>query len=272
EATISRLAEDRFWLLSAAPAEWHDRDWLTAHAPKDGVEIQNLTASHQCLALAGPRSRDVLAALTREDVSDDAFPWLSCRRLRLGQIDCVALRVSYTGELGYELHVPSEHLLGLYESLHEAGAPKTVGALAVEAMRIEKGYPHWRADLITERTPLEAGLERFVQLGKNDFIGREALLAQQHAGPPTRLVSMAVDCDIAPAHAGDPIFSDETILGAVTSAAFGHRVRKNLAMGYLPVDQAQPGVMVEIAILGARYPAEVLATPVYDPGNQRQRQ
>ena len=277
EATISRLAEDRFWLLSAAPAEWHDRDWLNAHAPKDGVSIRNLTASHQCLALAGPKSRDVLAALARENVSNDAFPWLACRSLRLGQWDAIVLRVSFTGELGYELHVPSEHLLGLYEKVIAVGGPteagvRPVGALAVEAMRIEKGYPHWRADLITERTPLEAGLERFVQFENNDFLGRDALRRQQRAGPPTRLVLMTVDCDIAPAHAGDPLFSGDTLLGAVTSAAYGHRVQKNLAMGYLPIASATVGTRLEIAILGNRYPAEVLAAPAYDPNNHRPRQ
>ncbi|MGI9490673.1 MAG: GcvT family protein [Geminicoccaceae bacterium] len=278
EATISRLAEDRFWLLSAAPAEWHDRDWLYQHAPKDGVEIINLTASHQSFALAGPMSREVLAALMRDDISNEAFPWLSCRMLGLGQIDAVVLRVGFTGELSYELHLPAENLLLAYEQVNavgapivQAGGPTTFGALANEAMRIEKGYLHWRADLITERTPLEAGLERFVRFDKGDFIGREALLRQRDGGVPTRLIQMAVDCDIATAHPGDPVFSGDTILGAVTSAAYGHRVQKNLVMAYLPIDQARPGAMVEISILGTRYPAEVLAAPAYDPTNLRPR-
>ncbi|MGI9502668.1 MAG: GcvT family protein, partial [Geminicoccaceae bacterium] len=272
EATISRLAEDRFWLLSAAPAEWHDRDWLSAHAPEDGVEIINLTASHQCLALAGPKARDVLAALTPADVSNEAFPWLRCRELRVGQVNATVLRIGFTGELGYELHVSSEQLLGLYETINETADPTPVGALAVEAMRIEKGYPHWRADLITERTPLEAGLERFAALDKGDFIGRQALLDQQRAGPATCLVLMGVDCDIAPAHGGDPIFCDDHLVGAVTSAAFGHRTQKNLAMGYLPVEQAKPETKLEISILGTHYPAEVLKSPAYDPDNHRPRQ
>jgi len=271
EATISRLAEDHFWLLSAAPAEWHDRDWLHAHAPGDGVTICNMTASHQCFAIAGPKSREVLAALTEDDISNEAFPWLSCRKLRLGQFDATVLRVGFTGELSYELHVPAENLLAIYEQVIEVGVPTAFGALANEAMRIEKGYLHWRADLITERTPLEAGLERFVNFEKNDFIGKQALLDQQRAGPLTRLVSMVVDCDIAAAHAGDPVFSGETVLGAVTSAAFGHRVGKNLAMAYLPVASATPGSKVDISILGSRYPAEVLAAPAYDPDNLHPR-
>ncbi len=275
EATISRLAEDRFWLLSAAPAEWHDRDWLHQHAPKDGVEIINLTASHQCFALAGPKSRDVLAALTRDDLSNEAFPWLSCRTLRLGQLDAIVLRVGFTGELSYELHLPAEHLLLAYEQVNEVGVPTGVptafGAMANEAMRIEKGYLHWRADLITERTPLEAGLERFVRFDKRAFIGREALIRQRDGGVPTKLVQMAVDCGIAAAHPGDPVFSGEEILGAVTSAAFGHRVQKNLAMAYLPAASSAPGSKVDISILGTRYPAEVLAAPAYDPANLRPR-
>jgi dimethylglycine dehydrogenase len=271
EATISRLAEDRFWLLSAAPAEWHDRDWLHAHAPDDGVEILNLTASHQCLALAGPKSRDVLANLTRDDVSNEAFPWLSCKKLRLGQVDATVLRIGFTGELGYELHVPAENLLAIHDQVNEADVPH-FGALANEAMRIEKGYPHWRADLITERTPLEAGLGRFVRLDKGDFIGRQALLDQQRAGPPTYLVSMVVDCDIAPAHGGDPVFSGNELVGAVTSAAFGHRVQKSLAMSYLPGALVVPGTKLEIEILGTRYPAGVLDGPAYDPESRLPRQ
>jgi len=271
EATISRLAEDRFWLLSAAPAEWHDRDWLFQHAPKDGVEIRNLTTSHQSFALAGPKSREVLAALTEDDISNEAFPWLSCRKLRLGQFDATVLRVGFTGELSYELHIPAENLMAIYEQVNAVGVPTAFGALANEAMRIEKGYPHWRADLITERTPLEAGLERFVRFDKDDFIGRQALLNQQRAGPPTRLVTIAVDCDIATAHPGDPIFSGDTLLAAVTSAAFGHRVKKNLAMGYLPVATATPETKLEIEILGHQYPAKVLEAPAYDPTNQRPR-
>jgi len=271
EATITRLAEDRFWLLSAAPAEWHDRDWLNAHRPEDGVEIQNLTASHQCLALAGPQSRSLLASLTRDDISNGAFPWLSCKTLRLGQLDATVLRVGFTGELSYELHAPAEHLLTLYEHVDGAGI-QLFGALANEAMRIEKGYAHWRADLITERTPLEAGLERFVKFEKNDFIGREALLDQRDAGPPTRLVSMAVDCAIASAHAGDPIFCDDHLVASVTSAAFGHRVQQNLAMGYLPVATATADAKVEVAIMGTRYPAKVLAAAAYDPDNHCPRQ
>ena len=126
EATITRLAEDHFWLLSAAPAEWHDQDWLHAHAPGDGVAIRNLTASHQSLAIAGPKSRDLLASLTREDVSNEAFAWLSGRTLRLGQIDATVLRIGFTGELCYELHVPAEHLLAVYEQVTAVGAPTAV--------------------------------------------------------------------------------------------------------------------------------------------------
>ena len=218
----------------------------TSTRPKSGVEIINLTASHQCFALAGPKSRDVLAALTRDDLSNEAFPWLSCRTLRIGQVDATVLRVGFTGELSYELHLPAENLLLAYEQVNAVGVPTggptPFGALANEAMRIEKGYLHWRADLITERTPLEAGLERFVRFDKGDFLGREALVRQRDGGVPTRLVSMVVDCDMrACASRRSGLFRRDAFGCGITSAAYGHRVQKNLAMAYLPVDQATAG-------------------------------
>ncbi len=274
EATISRLAEDRFWLLSAAIAEYHDWDWLTAHLPDDGVTLGNLTASHQCLAIAGPRSRDLLSGVTDADLSNAAFPWLSARTIRLGDCDVVALRVSFVGELGWELHVPTEHLRAVYERLAAAGAAFDMthfGAYANESMRLEKCYRHWKADLVTEFTPLETGLDRFVKLDKPDFIGRDALLQAREDGPRRSFVAMVVDCDIAPAYAGDPVYAGDRLVGSVTSAGYGLTVDQNIALGFVDPGQAEPGTELEISIIGSRYRAIVVPEPIYDPGNERLR-
>ncbi|MGF1477143.1 MAG: FAD-dependent oxidoreductase [Geminicoccaceae bacterium] len=274
EATVSHVAPNQFWLLAAAAAEWHLRDWLTDHLRGVDATLTNLTASHQAIAVAGTMSRDLLASLTAADLSNDRFPWLSCRELRLDQHDIQALRVGFTGELGWELHVPSQQLYPVYERLVEAGdvlGLRHFGALANEMMRLEKGYAHWRAELITERTPLEAGLTRFVKLDKGDFIGRGALVEQSQGGVPSRLASMTIDCDMATAHSGDPIYCGGELVGAVTSAGFGHRVGENLAMAYLPMANASEGTDVEIAVLGERRPGRVVRSDRYDPDNVRLR-
>ena len=170
--------------------------------------------------------------------------------------------------------MPVEHEQAIYERVIAAGEDLGLvhfGSLANEAMRLEKCYRHWKADLITERTPLETCLERFVKFDKGEFIGRGALLQQKQEGVASRFVPMVVDCDIAPAHAGDPIFDGDRFLGAVTSAGYGFTVDKNIAMGFLPIDKATEGTDVEIQIIGTRYPAKVVAEPIFDPANERPR-
>lgn len=274
EATISRLAEDRFLLLSAALAEAHDLDWLTQHAPPTGVTITNLTGSHQSLAVAGPNARAVLSKITRNDLSNAAFPWLHARRIRIGYCEALALRVGFTGETAWEIHVPAEFLLSTYEHIMEAGAEFGIGpfgAYANESMRLEKCYRHWKADLITERSPLEAGLERFVRLDKPVFIGRDALLKQRDAGPETRFVPLVVECADAPAHQGDPIYHDDRLIGSVCSGGYGHSVARNIALAYVPTALSAPETLLHVSIIGERYPARVVREPIFDQNNERPR-
>ncbi|MEM7124298.1 MAG: FAD-dependent oxidoreductase [Pseudomonadota bacterium] len=274
EATVNRLAVDRFWLLSAAPAEYHDWDWLNQNLAGEDVTLTNLTASHQCLAVAGPRSRELLARLTDADLSNRAFPWLSAQTVDVGPCEAEVMRVGFTGELAWEIHMPAGHERAVYDRVVAAGADLGLvhfGSLANEAMRLEKCYRHWKADLITERTPLETCLERFVRFDKGEFIGRAALLQQKQEGVGSRFVPMVIDCDIASARAGDPIYDGDRLLGAVTSAGYGFTVDKNIAMGFLPVDRAEAGTKLEIQIIGTRYPATVVAEPIFDPANERPR-
>jgi dimethylglycine dehydrogenase len=271
EATLVKLGEDRYWWGSAAAAEWHDRDWLNRHRP-DSVTITEMAASHTILMVAGPQSRALLQSVSpRCDWSAEAFPWLRARPMFVGHAEVMAMTVSFSGELAYELHVPNEQLYLVWKILSEAGEAFSLGYFglyATESMRLEKGYLHWKADLIVEHNPFEAGLDRFVDLDKEDFIGKAALLKQVERGMHKRLVSMTVDCEIAPAHGGDPVFSGARQVGSVSSAGYGHRVGRNIAYAWVDPDSAAIGTGLSVGILGERYPAEVVSPILYDPDNR----
>jgi dimethylglycine dehydrogenase len=192
----------------------------------------------------------------------------------IGHAEVMAMTVSFSGELAYELHVPNEQLYLVWKILSEAGKAFSLGYFglyATESMRLEKGYLHWKADIIVEHNPFEARVEYFVKLDKPDFVGKAALLDQIERGPRKLLVSMTVDCDIAPAHSGDPVFAGEHQVGTVTSAGYGHRVGKNIAYAYVDPDSATIGTGLSIGILGERYPAEVVSPIMYDPDNRLPR-
>ena len=229
EATIANLPDGRVWYGSAAASEFHDMDWLQAHLPADeDVQIRSLTNEHTILVLAGPKSRDVLSAVSRADWSAEAFPWLSVRECFIGIAPAIVMGVSFSGELAYEIHVPNSQLYAAWLALRQAGEAhgmQIFGARAVESMRLEKGYLHWKADLLTEFDPFETGLDRFVKLDKGDFIGREALLKRQADGPSRKLVCLRIDGDTAPAHGGSSVMKDGAVVGTVTSGSFGPSIK-----------------------------------------------
>ena len=274
EATISRLGDERFFVLSGATAELHDLDWMSWHIGDDEeVEIANRTADYACLVLTGPRARDVLGALTDADLGNEAFPWMSAREIEAAGVPVRALRVSYVGELGWELHHPMEGMETLYDALMEAGAAHGIvnfGLYAMNAMRMEKGYKGWGAELTTEVTPVEAGLERFAKLDK-DFIGAGVVRARQERDAGIRLVYCTVEAEDADAMGNEPVFDGERIIGITTSGAFGPTVRRSLAFAYVESAYAEPGTTFDIGILGERRPATVQAEPLYDPRNERLR-
>ena len=272
EATIAHVDEDTTWYGSAAASEYHDFDWLTAHLPTDGsVALRSLTNEHCILVLAGPRSRDVLAGASRGDWSAAAFPWLSVRRAHVGIAPAVVMSVSFSGELAYEIHVPMTQLRAAYDALRTAGERhglRPFGSRAVESMRLEKGYRHWKADLVTEFTPFESGLARFVDLEKPAFVGKDALAA---AEANRAFVSLEIDATHAPAQGGDSIVSDGRIVGTVTSAGWGHRVGKNLAMGFVEPAVADVGTRLRVEVVGEATDATVVPACLYDPTNERVR-
>ena len=273
EFTMTRLTEDSFWLLSAAAAEWYDLDVLTDANPPEGVTITNLTHDHNALMIAGPNSRTVLAQCTDFPLDNKSFPWLSTRTIEVAGHEVVALRLGFTGDLGWELHHAMDASVDIYQALHAAGASVGMvdfGLLATESMRMEKNYRAWKHELHTEFTVLEARLDRFVNMDK-DFRGRDAIAAQRDAGHRRVLVSMEVDNSIASAHTGDPIWAGADLVGVVTSGAYGHHTKMNIAMGYVDPAHAELGNELEVTVIGERCTATVRAEPMFDPDHIRPR-
>ena len=276
EATIANLPDGRVWYGSAAAAEAHDMDWLTRHIrPREDVKIRSLTNAHTILVLAGPRSREVMQAVSRADWSKAAFPWLSVRQCFIGIAPAVVMGVSFSGELAYEIHIPNNQLYAAWLALRRAGEAhglRLFGARAVESMRLEKGFLHWKSDLLTEFDPFETGLARFVTLDKPEFIGKPALETRRTQGPRKRLVTLDIDNSNAPAHPGASVMLNDRVVGTVTSGAWGHRTGKNLAYAFIAPDLAQPGTAIEIDIIGRLTPARVIPPSPYDPDMTRPRQ
>ena len=271
EATLANLADGRVWYGSAAAAELHDMDWLTSHLPQDGsIRIESLTNTHTILVVAGPKSRELLQTVSpRTDWSKHAFPWLSARKVHIGHYAVIAMSVSFSGELAWELHVPNEALQGAYRELVEAGKDfglAQFGLYAAESMRMEKSYRHWKADLITEFNPFESGLDRFVQMDKN-FIGKAALENMISAGKRRQFVALQLNSRDAPAQPGDSILLGGNVIGTITSAAWGHRVEKNLAMGFIDPDHSEIGSKLKLEVLGELVDAGVCEPCLYDAAN-----
>ena len=280
EATVANLpASDRgparIWYGSAAASEYHDLDWLTQHIRKgEDVQVRNLTNDQTILVLAGPNARDVLSSTSRGDWSKEAFPWLSVRECFIGFAPATVMGISFSGELAYEIHVPNESLYAAYLSLRKAGEAhgmKLFGTRAVDAMRMEKGFMHWKSDLITEYDPFETSLDRFVKPYKDDFVGKGALLGRLAKGPRRKLVSLMIDAAHAPAHGGASLMLEDRVVGTVTSGDWGHRVEMNLAYAFVATDLAAVGSRMELDSCGELVGAEVIAVSPYDPEFSRPR-
>ncbi|MBR9864963.1 MAG: FAD-dependent oxidoreductase [Rhodobacteraceae bacterium] len=268
EATIANLPDGRVWYGSAAASEYHDMDWLTQNiAEGEDLQIRSLTNEHTILVLAGPKARDVLGDVSRGDWSAEAFPWLSVREAFIGIAPAVVMSVSFSGELAYEIHVPNAQLYAAYLALRKAGEQHGLtlfGARAVDSMRMEKGYRHWKADLITEFDPIESALERFVNLKKADFIGKAAVEARIATGPRRKFVTLTLDCTDAPAQPGDSVMQDGNVVGTVTSADWGHRTGKNIAMAFVKPDLTGA---LEVEVIGKPVRATIVSACLYDPEN-----
>ncbi|HZS32692.1 MAG TPA: FAD-dependent oxidoreductase [Methylomirabilota bacterium] len=275
DVTLTRLAPDRFLVVSAAVAERHDLEWLRRHAPEDGrVTIDDVTARWGVLVVAGPRARAVLARLTDADLGAAAFPWLAAREIPVAFTRVRALRINCVGELGWELHHPIDAQVGLDDALRAAGAEwgiADVGLRAMDSLRLEKGYRLWGADLNTEVTALEGGLEALVAFDKGEFVGRAALLGQRAAGVRHRLAMLEVDAADADCWGNEAVWAGGRVVGITTSGGFGHSLGRSLAIAYLEAAAAGVGTPLAVEILGDRRPARVIAEPPYDPADRRPR-
>lgn len=273
EMTITRLGGDKFYALSAAAAELRDQDLLTQSVlPGESVRIENVTEDRGVLVVSGPRSRELLSLLCDADLGNDAFRWLQAREIHIAGQPVRALRVSYVGELGWELHPPIGSLPVLYDAIWEAGQEFGIanyGLYAVNTMRIEKGYKAWSTELTNELNMLEADMARFINFNKPDFVGKAATLAQ--AARPLKIVYAEVAAADTDARGGEPVLVDERCIGVTTSGAYGHRVNKSLAFACVDPEYAAPGSTFHLLIQGERRTATVLGAAAFDPDNSRMR-
>lgn len=273
EMTLARFDEDSLQLLAGAGAEWHDLDWLTRHLPKgSGIRIDNVSGQQGTLVLAGPKSRQILSAVCDNDLSNAAFPWLSHQPVTVAGVHGTAIRVSYVGELGWELHLPMAGLAAAYDALWAAGSAlglRDFGMYAMDSLRLEKCYRTWKGDLSLDYSLLTGGLDRFVNLNKPDFMGKEALLKEQQEGLTERFTPLLVDAGEHDAPYLASVWKGDERVGLVTSGGYGCRIDKSIALATIRADLVQEGMNVEIDIFGVRRKAVVAAEPLYDPDNSR---
>jgi glycine cleavage system T protein len=273
--TVTRLGEERFRIVTGTAFGNHDAGWIRRSLPSDGsVRLRDVTSAHACLGVWGPRARDILQPLSSDDLSGAAFPYMSAREIAVGSVPCLAVRVTYVGELGWELYCPTEFGAALWDAIWEAGREHGLmacGYRAIDALRLEKGYRVWGADVTPQDTPYEAGLGFAVKPGKEGgFIGREAL---RRAGdePARRLACLVLDDPRSVTLGSEPVSRDGDLLGHVTSGGFGYAVGASIAYAYLPAEQAAVGTQVEVEVFGQAVPARVAAEPLWDPRGERIR-
>ncbi len=279
DLTIMRLAADCFYAVTGSQFGVRDSGWIARHLPADGsAEIREVTSAYAVLNIVGPASRAILQATTDDDLSNQAFPYLAVKTIEIGLATGVrAARVGYVGELGYELHVPTDYAAHVYERLMDAGGKDDLvdaGYRAIESLRLEKGYVYWSAEVTPDVNPYEAGLGFAVALDKlalegGDFIGRAALAKIKAEGPARKLATLTVD-GFAPLIGGETILADDTVVGTTTSAGYGYTVRKTIALGLLPADLPSQGELC-IEAYGKLYAAKRGPRSLYDPKGERLR-
>ncbi|MDP8984748.1 MAG: FAD-dependent oxidoreductase [Pseudomonadota bacterium] len=272
--TLGRISENKFFLVGTYAAEMFYMRWFERHLPSAGVTVRPCAMQYAGLSVAGPNSRALLQQLVREDLATAAFPFMSFRRMEVGMVPAYVGRVSFTGELGYEIWVTTDYQRALYDSLIKAGRDlglRCFGGRALNAMRIEKNFGTWAREYRPIYGPFEAGLGRFVDLKKGEFIGRSAAAEEKDSGGALRLVSFKVEATDADALGDEPIWHEGRVVGCVTSGAFGHRVGYSLALGYVPAVLAAAESGFEIEIIGERHAAVRLTAAAFDPVGARLR-
>ena len=270
--TVAQLRENVFQVTASFGAQAYHMRWFEQHLPETGVSLENVSKTRIGFQIAGPKSRELLQRVTRADVSNEAFPFLSIREIDVGQLQAIVQRVSYTGDRGYEIYVPAHHQVALYQILTEAGQDlglRPFGMRAMMSLRLDKSFGSWMREFKPDYTPLETGLDRFVDYKKaTDFIGKQAALGEQERGVERKLCTFVVDAKDADCNAYEPIWHDGEVVGFVTSGGYSHFSQKSIAYGFLPVGLIEDGREVQIEILGEMINARVYSEALFDPKNE----
>jgi glycine cleavage system T protein len=277
DLTISHLAKDRFMVITGSAFIGNDLAWLRMHQQEqDGsVTIQDITQDWACLALWGPKARAVLQQLTRDDISNSGMPYLHAKSIRINGIDIWAQRVSYVGELGWELYIPTNRATLIWDALLKAGQEFGIevgGYKVLDSLRLEKGYRYYTADVTQLETPYEGGLGFCVDLDKAEFIGKEALVKQKQAGLTRKLCTLVLDGnEFTQIYGGEAVFHAGKVITRVRSGGYGYTLNKNILYAYLPIELAKPGTRLEMDLIEGRFQGEVTTTVLYDPKGERVR-
>jgi 4-methylaminobutanoate oxidase (formaldehyde-forming) len=272
DLTITRLGENHFYIVTGVGFGVHDSDWIRRHLPKDGSAILiDVTSGYAVINICGPKARDVLSTVCENDVSNSAFPFACHRNIIIGAAPVRAIRIGYVGELGWELHIPTEFAVHVYDLLWQAGDKYSIcdiGYRAINSLRMEKGYLYWSADITPDYTPVEAGLGFRVHLKSDgNFIGRDVLEQQKNHSLEKQLCCFTSSDDL-PLYGGESILHDGKIVSLVTSAAFGHTIGHTILYGYLPTSLAGNSNFT-LQAFGKSHQIQKVDAPLYDPENQR---
>ena len=277
DVTITRLAEDRLRLITGAGFIDNDKGWLHANVRSgDGpLEIRDVTDELTTLGLWGPRARDVLQAVTADDISKEALPYMRAKEIAIRGARVLAQRLTYVGELGWELYVDPAWAVQVWDALMAAGKPHGIrpgGYRVLDSLRLEKGYRYFSTDVTVLENPYEAGLGFCVRLGKGDFIGRQALQQVREQGLRQKLCTLTIGGEeYRTIYGGEAVHHDGRVLGRLRSAGYGYTVRKNIGYAYLPVEMAKEGTALRVDVFGEMVPAEVAADVLYDPNGEQLR-
>ncbi len=272
--TVARLGPERFQLTASYAAQAYHMRWFEAHRAEHGVALANVSDSRLGFQIAGPNARALLERVVPDDVSNAAFPFLSVRQMEVGPVPAIVARISYTGDLGYEIYVAAAHQVALHKALVEAGRDlglRPFGMRAMMSLRLEKSFGAWMREYRPDYTPAETGLDRFVAYRKDAFIGRDAALGERREPPARRLSTFVVEAADADAWGDEPIWRQGEVVGFVTSGGYAHFVERSLALGLVPTEAIAEGAGFEIEILGQRRPATLVTRPLFDPDGQRMR-
>ena len=273
DLTVSRLAENAFMIVTGTAFGNHDLGWLRKHLPDDeSVTVQDITTALACFGLWGPRARDILTSVSDADLSSRAFPYMTWQRIPVAGVGCLAARVTYVGELGWELYPSIEDAVQLWDSLLAAGEPYGMvpaGYRAIDTLRLEKGYRAWGSDITPEENPFEAGLGFAVRMDVPGFIGNEALERVLAAGLTRKLSCLTLSQARAMTLGNEPVFHGGRVVSRVTSGGIGYTIGTSIAYAYLPIELAAPDTSFEIEVFGERVGATVAAEPLWDPKGAR---